>query len=91
MRAFLCLVALSLVLVACSEPRRLGYTFTKPNMTDQALLDDKVQLKGTEGVLDVTGKIDDMNRAFIEVVLDGDNEERGMRYLLDHGYTKVRN
>src|ERR1043165_64190 len=61
MRAALCLVALSLVLSACGEPRRLTYTFTNPNMTEQALLDDKQQLKGTKGVLDVMGKIDDMN------------------------------
>lgn len=91
MRAVLCLVALSLVLGACGEPRRLSYTFTKPNMTEQALLDDKQQLRGTKGVLDVTGKIDDMNRVFLEVVLDGEKEEPGTRYLLDQGYSRVRN
>jgi hypothetical protein len=91
MRAILCLVALSLVLSSCGEPRRLTYTFSKPNMTEQALLDDKQQLKGTKGVLDVMGKIDDMNRVFLEVTLDGDKEEAGTRYLLDHGYSKVRN
>lgn len=91
MRAVLCLVALSLVLAACGEPRRLSYTFTKPNMNDKALLYDKQQLKGTKGVLDVTGKIDDMNNVYLEVVLDGDREEPGTSYLLDRGYTRVRN
>lgn len=78
-------------LVACGEPRKVGYTYTKPMMTQQALLDDEEQLKKTDGVLQVMGKIDDKNTVRVEVILDADDKGDGIRYLLDQGYSQVRN
>lgn len=79
-------------LVACGEPRhKVSYTYTKPMMTQQALLDDEQQLKKTDGVLQVMGKIDDKNTVRVEVILDADEKDGGIRYLLDQGYSQVRN
>lgn len=78
-------------LVACGEPRKVTNTFTKPMMTQQALLDDEQQLKKTDGVLQVMGKIDDKNTVRIDVILDADDKADGIRYLLDQGYSEVRN
>ncbi len=60
-------------------------------MTQQALLDDEQQLKKTDGVLQVMGKIDDKNTVRVEVTLDADDKGGGIRYLLDQGYSQVRN
>lgn len=79
-------------LVACGEQRsKVTYTYTKPNMTQQALLDDEMQLKKTDGVLQVMGKIDDRNTVRIDVILDAGEKDGGIRYLLDQGYSQVRN
>ena len=79
-------------LVACGEPRtKVSYTYTKQMMTQQALLDDEQQLKKTDGVLQVMGKIDDKNTVRVEVTLDADDKGGGIRYLLDQGYSQVRN
>ena len=80
-----------IALVACGEPRKVNYTYTKPNMTQQALLDDEQQLKKTDGVLQVMGRIDDKNTVRVVVILDADDKAEGIRYLLDQGYSEVRN
>jgi hypothetical protein len=91
MRVVLCLFVLSLLMVGCGEPRKVGYTYTKPNMTQQALLDDEARLKRIDGVVQVMGRIDDRNTVRIEVILDAEHKEGGLRYLLDAGYSQVRN
>lgn len=78
-------------LVACGEPRKITHTYTKPNMSQQALLDDEQQLKKTDGVLQVMSKIDDKNTVRLDVILDADDKAGGIRYLLDQGYSEVRN
>jgi hypothetical protein len=88
------LIAISVALVAlvaCGEVRKVNYTYTKPNMTQQALLDDEQQLKKTDGVLQVMGKIDDKNTVRMVIILDADDKANGIRYLLDQGYSEVRN
>ena len=80
-----------IALIACSERRLVSYTFTKPNMTQQALLDDQQQLKRTSGVSQVSGKIDDKNTVRVNVVFDEAKKADGMKYILDMGYSEVRN
>lgn len=94
MRSLLSLATIPLALlalVACGERQRVSYTFTKANMTQQALLDDEQQLKKTSGVSQVAGKIDDKNTVRIDVIFDEDKKAAGMRYILDMGYSQVRN
>ena len=91
MRALTALtVALSLVLSACGAPR-VHYTYTKPNMTQQAMLDDEKQLQEFHGVRKVFTKIDDRNVVWIELQVDEKRETKPIQYLLDHGYSQVRN
>ena len=80
-----------IALIACSERQMVSYTFTKPNMTQQALLDDEQQLKKTSGVSQVSAKIDDKNTVRINVVFDEAKKAAGMKYILDMGYSESRN
>jgi len=91
MRAILALtVTLSLVLTACGAPR-VSYTYTKQNMTQQAMLVDEKGLEDIHGVRKVFSKIDDRNTVKIELVVDEKRETKAIQYLLDHGYSQVRN
>jgi len=90
MRAILCVLVLSLTLVACGAPR-VGYTYTKQNMTQQAMLDDEKALEALHGVRKVMSKIDDRNTVRMEVIVDEKRETRPIQYLLDNGYSQVRN
>jgi hypothetical protein len=93
MRHLSTLIAVPVVLaalVACTD-NRVTYTYTKPNMTQQALLDDEVQLKKIGGVRQVMTKIDDKNTVRVDVILDAEKKAPGIRYLLDQGYSQVRN
>jgi hypothetical protein len=83
-------VALSLVLSACGAPR-VHYTYTKPNMTPQAMLHDKKELEDIHGVRGVFSKIDDHNMVWIEIQVDEKRETKAIQYLLDNGYAQVRN
>lgn len=95
MRALLSLTAvlsLLLVLVACGMPKRASYTYTKQNMTQQAMLDDEKFLEQeVEGVRKVMTKIDDRNTVRLELIVDEKHEAGAIQYLLDHGYSQVRN
>jgi len=91
MRAILVLTAaLSLVLTACGAPR-VGYTYTKQNMTQQSMLIDEKALEELHGVRKVMSKIDDRNTVRMEVIVDEKRETRAIQYLLDNGYSQVRN
>lgn len=91
MRAILALTAaLSLVLTACGAPR-VSYTYTKQNMTQQAMLVDEKSLEELHGVRKVFSKIDDRNTVRMEVIVDEKRETRAIQYLLDNGYSQVRN
>lgn len=87
-------VALSLLLVlaACGVPKRVSYTYTKQNMTQQAMLDDEKHLEHeVKGVRKVMSKIDDRNTVRMEIIVDEKREAEAIRYLLDNGYSQVRN
>ncbi|HEX3132186.1 MAG TPA: hypothetical protein VHX44_01235 [Planctomycetota bacterium] len=91
MRAILALtLALSLVLTACGATR-VTYTYTKQNMTQQAMLVDEKSLEGIHGVRKVFSKIDDRNTVRMDVIVDEKRETKAIQYLLDNGYSLVRN
>ena len=86
------ILSLLLVLVACGMPKRVSYTYTKQNMTQQAMLDDEKYLEHeVKGVRKVMSKIDDRNTVRMEVIVDEKREAGAIQYLLDHGYSQVRN
>lgn len=78
-------------LVACSSGRTVSFTYTKPNVTQQMLLDDEKQLRNTSGVEQVLTKIDDKNTARIDLILDENHKAPGMSYIIQMGYSQVRN
>jgi uncharacterized protein YcfL len=85
-------VPLALIaLVACSSDRAVSFTYTKPNVTQQMLLDDEKQLRKTSGVRQVMTKIDDKNTARIDLILDENQKAPGMDYIIQMGYSQVRN
>lgn len=91
MRAILCvLVVFALTLTACGAPR-VGYTYTKQNMNQQAMLEDEKALEQLHGVRKVMSKIDDRNTVRMEVIVDEKRETRAIQYLIDNGYSQVRN
>ena len=80
-----------MALVACSSGRTVSFTYTKPNVTQQMLLDDEKQLRKTSGVQQVMTKIDDKNTARIDLILDESQKAPGMDYIIQMGYSQVRN
>ena len=86
------IVPLALIaLVACSSRRTVSFTYTKPNVTQEMLLDDEKQLRNTSGVQQVMTKIDDKNTARIDLILDENHKAPGMSYIIQMGYSQVRN
>ncbi len=80
------------VLVGCGGTvRTVSYTYTKANMSQQALLDDESRLKNTPGVQQVIPKIDDKKTGRIEIIIDQENKMPGLRLLQDLGYQQVVN
>jgi hypothetical protein len=84
-------LATVLALVGCREVRTVSYTYTKPNYSQNQLLDDEQALKRTTGVRQVIPKIDDKNTARIEIILDEQNKAPGLRLIQDLGYQQARN
>lgn len=85
------LVALA-ALVACGVPKRVSYTYTKQNMTQQAMLADEKHLEHeVGGVRKVMSKIDDRNTVRMEIIVDEKRDHEAIQYLLDQGYSQVRN
>jgi hypothetical protein len=80
-----------MALVACSSGRTVSFTYTKPNVTQQMLLDDEKQLRKTSGVEQVMTKIDDKNTARIDLILDENHKGPGLDYIIQMGYSQVRN
>ncbi len=94
MRAFLTfaiVLFLSFGLFACGYRERVSYTYTKQNMTQQAMLDDEKSVEKLDGVQKVMSKIDDRNTVRLEVIVDEKKETAALQYLLDQGYSQVRN
>jgi uncharacterized lipoprotein YehR (DUF1307 family) len=80
-----------LSLTGCGSDRMVSYTYVKHNMSQQLLLDDEHRLKNTAGVTQVIPKIDDKNTGRIEVTVEENNKNPGLRLLQDLGYQQVRN
>lgn len=93
--AFLRTAALSLTalvaLAGCGTRKEIAYTYTKANVTEVQLLEDKALLKRTDGVVKVIGHLDDKNTARIELFMKEKDEEPAVRQILDLGYKQVRN
>lgn len=89
--SFVVVLSLALLLSACGYRERVSYTYTKPNMTQQAMLDDEKSIEKLDGVRKVMTKIDDRNTVRVEVIVDEKAERAAIQYLLDHGYSQVRN
>ena len=84
-------VPLALIAVVACSGRTVSFTYTKPNVTQQMLLDDEKQLRNTSGVEQVMTKIDDKNTARIDLILDENQKAPGMSYIIQMGYSQVRN
>lgn len=78
-------------LTSCGTRKEIAYTYTKANVTETQLLEDKAVLKRTAGVVKVLGHLDDKNIARIELIMKEKGEEPAVRQILDLGYTQVRN
>jgi maltose-binding protein MalE len=89
--SFAVVLSLALLLSACGYRERVSYTYTKQNMTQQAMLDDEKSIEKLDGVRKVMTKIDDRNTVRIEVIVDEKHERAALQYLLDQGYSQVRN
>ena len=84
------LVAL-VALAGCGTRKEIAYTYTKANVTEVMLLEDKAALKQTDGVVKVIGHLDDRNTARIELHMKAKGEEPAVRKILELGYQQVRN
>ena len=89
--SFAVVLSLALLLSACGYRERVSYPYTKQNMTQQAMLDDEKTIEKLDGVRKVMTKIDDRNSVRIEIIVDEKHERAAIQYLLDHGYSQVRN
>lgn len=78
-------------LAGCGTRKEIAYTYTKANVTETMLLDDKAVLKKTAGVVRVIGHLDDKGTARIELHMKEKGEDSAVRQILDLGYRQVRN
>ena len=84
-------IAALVTLAGCGMRKEIVYTYTKANVTEITLLEDKAALKKTEGVVKVIGHLDDRNTARIELFMKAKGEEPAVRKILALGYQQVRN
>lgn len=85
-------LVLALSIVGCGgrERPQLEYTYQKPGVTQQQLLDDERALKQTSGVVRVLTKLDGKGHAEIELYLDERNKVPGLERAQELGYQQVR-
>lgn len=84
-------IAALVTLAGCGTRKEITYTYTKANVTETMLLEDKAALKQTDGVVKVIGHLDDRNTARIELIMKAKGEEPAVKKILELGYQQVRN
>ena len=84
-------LAALVALAGCGARKEITYTYTKANVNEIMLLEDKAVLKRTDGVVKVIGHLDDRNTARIELIMKAKGEEPAVRQILALGYQQVRN
>lgn len=84
-------LAALVALGGCGVRKEIVYTYTKANVSQTQLLDDKAALKETDGVLRVITHLDEKGTARIEFHVKEKHEDPAVRKILDLGYQQVRN
>jgi hypothetical protein len=87
-------VAVFVALAGCGkrpEKPQLEYTYQKPGMTQQQLLEDERVLRQTSGVVKVFTKIDDHGHAVVELFVDERNKVPGLERAQELGYQQIHN
>lgn len=84
-------IAALVAFTGCGTRKEIAYTYTKANVTETMLLEDKAVLKQTDGVVKVIGHLDDRNTARIELIMKAKGEEPAVKKILELGYQQVRN